>query len=235
MNPMMLAALSMDPKTLQAMGIDPKKLNALAQPATSKSGDSKTKANSTLDPMLLAAFGMDPKNPKLDPITAAALGLDPKNPKFDPMLLASLGLDPKNPNSTILAAMAAMDPNHQLAVMYGMMPPGFPGMPGRDMFNKGGKASSTAKDTKSPHPAPSPRGFSQRDGPSPRTPSRESASSRDGRDNKDKGQHQADLLLFQWLIWKMNPALFGLKRKMLAILTFLLEYAFQNFIDSCFN
>ena len=86
MDPMMLAALSMDPKTLQAMGIDPKKLNTLAQPATSKSGDSKTKANSTLDPMLLAAFGMDPENPKLDPITAAALGHDPKNPKFDPML-----------------------------------------------------------------------------------------------------------------------------------------------------
>merc|ERR1719206_468707 len=114
MDPMMMAALSMDPKTLQAMGIDPKKLNALAQPATSKQGDSKSKtnSNSTLDPMLLAAFGMDPKNPKLDPITAAALGLDPKNPKFDPMVLASLGLDPKNPNSTILAAMAAMDPNH---------------------------------------------------------------------------------------------------------------------------
>ena len=72
---MMLAALSMDPKTLQAMGIDPKKLNALAQPATSKSGDSKTKANSTLDPMLLAAFGMDPKNPKLDPITRQHLVL----------------------------------------------------------------------------------------------------------------------------------------------------------------
>ena len=79
------------------MGIDPKKLNALAQPATSKSGDSKTKANSTLDPMLLAAFGMDPENPKLDPITAAALGHDPKNPKFDPML------DPKkNQNQPFL-------------------------------------------------------------------------------------------------------------------------------------
>merc|ERR1712106_542340 len=149
---MMLAALSMDPKTLQSMGIDPKKLNALAQPATSKPGDSKSKpgsaaaaaANSTLDPMLLAAFGMDPKNPKLDPITAAALGLDPKNPKFDPMVLASLGLDPKNPNSTILAAMAAMDPNHQLAAMYGMMPPGYPGMPGMDMSGKGAK--TPAKD-----------------------------------------------------------------------------------------
>ena len=155
------------------MGIDPKKLNALAQPATSKSGDSKTKANSTLDPMLL------------DPITAAALGHDPKNPKFDPMLLASLGLDPKNPKSTILAAMAAMDPNHQLAAMNEMMPPGFPGMPGMDMFGKGGKASATAKDTKSPHHAPSPRGSSQQDGPSPHPPSKASASSRDGRDNKD--------------------------------------------------
>ena len=45
------------------MGIDPKKLNALAQPATSKSGDSKTKANSTLDPMLLAALAWIPKIP----------------------------------------------------------------------------------------------------------------------------------------------------------------------------
>merc|ERR1712106_1128046 len=105
--------------SMASLGIDPKKLNALAQPAAAQKagGDPKAKsnANSTLDPMLLAAFGMDPKNPKLDPITAAALGLDPKNPKFDPMVLASLGLDPKNPNSTILAAMAAMDPNHQLA------------------------------------------------------------------------------------------------------------------------
>merc|ERR1719483_1588024 len=189
LDPMTAAMLGLDPKTLQSMGIDPKKLNALAQPATSKPGDSKSKsvaavaANSTLDPMLLAAFGMDPKNPKLDPITAAALGLDPKNPKFDPMVLASLGLDPKNPNSTILAAMAAMDPNHQLAAMYGMMPPGYPGMPGMDMFGKGAK--TPAKDTKSPHPAPSPRGSSQRDGPSPRPPSRASASSRDGRENKD--------------------------------------------------
>merc|ERR1719419_1118026 len=127
MDPMMMAALSMDSKTLQAMGIDPKKLGSLAQPATSKSDKSKS-ATPSLDPMLLAAFGMDPKNPKLDPMMAAALGLDPKNPKFDPMVLASMGLDPKNPNSTILAAIAAMDPTgQQLAAMYGMMPPGMPG------------------------------------------------------------------------------------------------------------
>merc|ERR1719206_814039 len=236
MDPMMMAALSMDPKTLQAMGIDPKKLNALAQPAASKQGDSKSKtnSNSTLDPMLLAAFGMDPKNPKLDPITAAALGLDPKNPKFDPMVLASLGLDPKNPNSTILAAMAAMDPNHQLAAMYGMMPPGYPGMPGMDMFGKGAK--TPAKDTKSPHPAPSPRGSSQRDGPSPRPPSRASASSRDGRDNKDgrstpsrssagatsvsqaspRPPSSSTAASMAGMFGGMNPALFGLEPKMLA-------------------
>merc|ERR550539_455519 len=184
MDPMMMAALSMDSKTLQAMGIDPKKLTALAQPAgaTSKA-DGKSSAkpgaagNATLDPMLLAAFGMDPKNPKLDPMTAAALGLDPKNPKFDPMVLASLGLDPKNPNSTLLAAMAAMDPNHQLAAMYGMMPPGYPGAGANmDMYNKG-KHSPSSKDAKS-LPSPSHR---PREGPSPRPPSRASASSRDGR------------------------------------------------------
>merc|ERR1719206_1160072 len=234
MDPMMMAALSMDPKTLQAMGIDPKKLNALAQPAASKQGDSKSNSNSTLDPMLLAAFGMDPKNPKLDPITAAALVLDPKNPKFDPMVLASLGLDPKNPNSTILAAMAAMDPNHQLAAMYGMMPPGYPGMPGMDMFGKGAK--TPAKHTKSPHPAPSPRGSSQRDGPSPRPPSRASASSRDGRDNKDgrstpsrssagatsvsqaspRPPSSSTAASMAGMFGGMNPALFGLDPKMLA-------------------
>merc|ERR550539_667174 len=184
MDPMMMAALSMDPKTLQAMGIDPKKLTALAQPAAATSkADGKSAAkpgaagNATLDPMLLAAFGMDPKNPKLDPMTAAALGLDPKNPKFDPMVLASLGLDPKNPNSTLLAAMAAMDPNHQLAAMYGMMPPGYPGAGANmDMYNKG-KHSPSSKDAKS-LPSPSHR---PREGPSPRPPSRASASSRDGR------------------------------------------------------
>merc|ERR1719495_2884604 len=156
------------------MGIDPKKLTALAQPAapTSKA-DGKSGAkpgaagNATLDPMLLAAFGMDPKNPKLDPMTAAALGLDPKNPKFDPMVLASLGLDPKNPNSTLLAAMAAMDPNHQLAAMYGMMPPGYPGA-GMDIFGKG-KHSPAAKDAAKSLPSPSHRA---REGPSPRPPSR---------------------------------------------------------------
>ena len=40
------------------MGIDPKKLNALAQPATSKSRVSKTKPDSTVDPMLLATFAI---------------------------------------------------------------------------------------------------------------------------------------------------------------------------------
>merc|ERR1719410_3379689 len=122
---MMMAALSMDAKTLQSMGIDPKKLGAMAQPATSKAGDKSKAATPTLDPMLLAAFGMDPKNPK-----------------FDPMVLASMGLDPKNPNSTLLAAMAAMDPTgQQIAAMYGMMPPGFPGMPGMDLYGGKGKHS----------------------------------------------------------------------------------------------
>merc|ERR1719245_1862542 len=180
---MMMAALSMDPKALQQMGIDPKKLGSMAQPATSKSGDkskSSSSATPSLDPMLLAAFGMDPRNPKLDPMMAAALGLDPKNPKFDPMVLASMGLDPKNPNSTILAAMAAMDPTgQQIAAMYGMMPPGFPAMPGMDPYGKG-KHSPTSKDK---NPAPSPRS-SQRDGPSPRPPSRASVSSKDGKDGR---------------------------------------------------
>merc|ERR1712235_62761 len=180
MDPMMMAALSMDAKTLQQMGIDPKKLGSLAQPATSKSDKSKS-ATPSLDPMLLAAFGMDPKNPKLDPMMAAALGLDPKNPKFDPMVLASMGLDPKNPNSTLLAAMAAMDPTgQQIAAMYGMMPPGFPGMPGMDLYGGKGKHSPTSKDK---NPAPSPRS-SQRDGPSPRPPSRASVSSKDGKDGR---------------------------------------------------
>merc|ERR1712016_541075 len=99
----MMAALSMDAKTLQQMGIDPKKLGSLAQPATSKAGDKSKAGAQTLDPMLLAAFGMDPKNPKLDP-----------------MIATGIGLDPKNPNSTLLAAMAAMDPTgQQLAAMYG--------------------------------------------------------------------------------------------------------------------
>merc|ERR550532_1322139 len=136
MDPMMMAALSMDAKTLQQMGIDPKKLGSLAQPATSKAGDKSKAGAQSLDPMLLAAFGMDPKNPKLDPMIATALGLDPKNPKFDPMVLASMGLDPKNPNSTLLAAMAAM---------YGMMPPGYPAMPGMDAYAKG-KHSPTSKE-----------------------------------------------------------------------------------------
>merc|ERR1719204_358312 len=91
-----------------------------------------------------------------------------------------MGLDPKNPNSTLLAAMAAMDPTgQQLAAMYGMMPPGYPGMPGMDMFGKG-KHSPTSKDK---NPAPSPRS-SQRDGPSPRPPSRASVSSKDGKDGR---------------------------------------------------
>ena len=55
----------------------------------------------SLDPKLLAACGMDPKNPKLDPRIATALGLDPGNPKFDPMVLVSYGLDPNNPNSSL--------------------------------------------------------------------------------------------------------------------------------------
>merc|ERR1719350_1910584 len=178
MDPMMMAALSMDAKTLQTMGIDPKKLGSLAQPATSKAGDKSKAGAQSLDPMLLAAFGMDPKNPKLDPMIATALGLDPKNPKFDPMVLASMGLDPKNPNSTLLAAMAAMDPTgQQIAAMYGMMPPGYPGMPGMDGFNKA-KHSPNSKDK---NPAPSPR---QRDGPSPRPPSRASVSSKDGKDGR---------------------------------------------------
>merc|ERR1712242_554887 len=136
------------------MGIDPKKLGSLAQPATSKAGDKSKAGAQTLDPMLLAAFGMDPKNPKLDPMIATALGLDPKNPKFDPMVLASMGLDPKNPNSTLLAAMAAMDPSgQQIAAMYGMMPPGYPAMPGMDAYAKG-KHCPTSKEKNS---APSPR------------------------------------------------------------------------------
>merc|ERR1719446_2048447 len=157
---MMMAALGMDAKTLQAMGIDTKKLANMANPVQAKNNDPKaapkTPGLGGIDPMLLAAFGMDPKNPKLDPMIATALGLDPKNPKFDPMVLASMGLDPKNPNSTLLAAMAAMDPSgQQIAAMYGMMPPGYPAMPGMDMFGKG-KHSPGSKDTKSPHPAPSP-------------------------------------------------------------------------------
>ena len=63
MDPMMMAALSMDPKTLQAVGIDLKKLATLAQPAGAKAdGKSGAKpgaaSNATLDPMLLAAFGI---------------------------------------------------------------------------------------------------------------------------------------------------------------------------------
>jgi len=229
MDPMMLAALSMDPKTLQAMGIDPKKLTALAQPATSKPADVKAPAakapgaNANLDPMLLAAFGMDPKNPKLDPMTAAVLGLDPKNPKFDPMVLAHLGLDPKNPNSTLLAAMAAMDPNHQLAAMYGMMPPGYPGA-GMDIFGKG-KHSPAAKDAAKSLPSPSHRA---REGPSPRPPSRASASSRDGRSTPSRSSapqtsHSQSSPRTSAapgpnmnMFGGMNPALFGLDPKMLA-------------------
>ena len=58
-------------------------------------------ANAALDPMLLAPFGMDPKDPKLDPMTAVALGLDPNNPKCDPMMSGILGLDPSNSNVTL--------------------------------------------------------------------------------------------------------------------------------------
>ena len=150
------------------------------QPSTSAAATSAAAAMAGMDPMMLAAFGMDPKNPKLDPAMAQALGLDPKNPKFDPMVLASLGLDPKNPNSTMLAAMAAMDPNNQLAAMYGLMPPGFPMPTGMDLLGKG-KHSPKPKDNQSPLQQPSPRSSSsQREGPSPRPPSRASQSSRDG-------------------------------------------------------
>merc|ERR1719319_386525 len=191
-DPMMMAALGMDPKTLQAMGIDSKKLTTMANPVA-KNQDPKAAAPKPgavpglggIDPMLLAAFGMDPKNPKLDPMIAASLGLDPKNPKYDPMVLASLGLDPKNPNSTLLAAMAAMDPNNQLAAMYGMMPgmqgmmPGMQGMSAMDLYGmKGKQLSPGAKDSKSS--APSPRPGNSRTSPSPRPPSRQSAGSRDG-------------------------------------------------------
>merc|ERR1719509_503007 len=206
MDPMMMAALSMDPKTLQAMGIDPKKLSALAQPQSAQTpkadGKSAAKAgaaaNSTLDPMLLAAFGMDPKNPKLDPMTAAALGLDPKNP-----------------NSTLLAAMAAMDPNHQLAAMYGMMPPGMPGMQGMDMFGKG-KQSPSSKDAKS-LPSPSSR---PREGPSPRPPSRASASSHSQssprtssaapQTSHSQSSPRTSSASSANMFGGMNPALFGL-------------------------
>merc|ERR1719346_849569 len=168
--------------SMASLGIDPKNpMAALA--ALDPKNPSSLAALYGLDPMLLAAFGMDPRNPKLDPMMAAALGLDPKNPKFDPMVLASMGLDPKNPNSTILAAMAAMDPTgQQIAAMYGMGAmgaPGFPGMPGMDLYGKG-KHSPTSKDK---NPAPSPRS-SQRDGPSPRPPSRASVSSKDGKDGR---------------------------------------------------
>ena len=93
--------------------------------------------------------------------------------------------------------MAAMDPNHQLAAMNEMMPPGFPGMPGRDMFNKGGKASATAKDTKSPHHAPSPRGSSQQDNPSPHPPSKQALLQEMEEITKTEDPHQTDLLLHQ--------------------------------------
>ena len=86
----------------------------------------------------MASLGMDPKNPmaaqKTNTMTLLGLGY-PENPMRDktkseaPTLqyvVASI-LDPKNPNST---SLAAMDPTgQQLAAMYGMMPPGYPGMP----------------------------------------------------------------------------------------------------------
>merc|ERR1719410_2505248 len=209
---MMMAALSMDAKTLQSMGIDPKKLGAMAQPATSKAGDKSKAATPTLDPMLLAAFGMDPKNPK-----------------FDPMVLASMGLDPKNPNSTLLAAMAAMDPTgQQIAAMYGMMPPGFLVMPGMDLYGGKGKHSPTSKDK---NPAPSPRS-SQRDGPSPRPPSRASVSSKDGKDGRSTPSRSSvgptstaqpsprtsssSASTAAGMFGGMNPALFGLDPKVLS-------------------
>merc|ERR1719282_2200841 len=87
------------------------------------------------------------------------------------------GIIPYIAASWWLGSMAAMDPNHQLAAMYGMMPPGYPGAGANmDMFNKG-KHSPSSKDAKS-LPSPSHR---PREGPSPRPPSRASASSRDGR------------------------------------------------------
>merc|ERR1711981_1421937 len=67
---------------------------------------------------------MDPK--KFDPAMLTALGMDPKTLKMDPITLTALGLDPKNPNSSLMAAMAAMDPS--IAAMYGV------GMPGSGMM-----------------------------------------------------------------------------------------------------
>merc|ERR1719204_2990472 len=140
-----------------------------------------------------------------------------------------MGLDPKNPNSTLLAAMAAMDPTgQQLAAMYGMMPPGYPGMPGMDMFGKG-KHSPTSKDK---NPAPSPRS-SQRDGPSPRPPSRASVSSKDGKDGRPTPSRSSAgptssaqpsprpastsaASAMAGMFGGMNPALFGLDPKILS-------------------
>merc|ERR1719286_77761 len=144
------------------------------------------------------------------------------------MVLASMGLDPKNPNSTILAAIAAMDPTgQQLAAMYGMMPPGMPGMmPGMDPYGKG-KHSPTSKDK---NPAPSPRS-SQRDGPSPRPPSRASVSSKDGKDGRSTPSRSSvgptstaqpsprpssTSAASAAMFGGMNPALFGLDPKVLA-------------------
>ena len=96
-----------------------KKQNAPAQPPTSKSSNCKTKANSKLDSMLLAAFGMDPK---LDPITAVTLDLDPKNLKFNAMLLATLGIDSKNLNSTSLTVIAERNDATRIPGMLILLP-----------------------------------------------------------------------------------------------------------------
>ena len=114
-------------------------------------------------------MGMDPK--KLDPAMLAALGMDPKTLQMDPAMLQALGLDPKNPNSSLMVAMAAMDPN--MAAMYGMAMPGMNqmmGLPGAagDKSKSGDKsASSKSSQGRDVH---SPR--TSRASPSPRPPSR---------------------------------------------------------------
>uniref|UniRef100_A0A0K2SX23 Chromodomain-helicase-DNA-binding protein 7 n=1 Tax=Lepeophtheirus salmonis TaxID=72036 RepID=A0A0K2SX23_LEPSM len=168
-----------DPKVLQSMGIDPKILQA------SSSGNIESKANKTDSAKTSRAsdaqkssnldgstnLGIDLK--KMDPSVLMALGIDPKNPKIDPVTLSALGLDPKNPNPNLMAALAMMDPNQLSALYsYGMVNPAFMGM---DMGGRNNRTPTPVSKESVKSSAASPRG--SRASPSPRPPSRASVKS----------------------------------------------------------
>ena len=84
--------------------------------------------------------------------------------------------------------------------MYGMMPPGFPGMPGMDMLGKGSKAPATANIQIHLTLLPLQEGLVNEMVHLLAHHQEKVLLQEMEEITKMKAQHQADLLLFQWLI-----------------------------------